>query len=434
MKLEVLTLETGSIGKINDIETYSALIQPEILVPPVTLEKAQSLIMQYAKPVDSEKVCISSALGRVLYDDILAPLNVPPFNLSPLDGFAIRAMDVAAASPHFPALIDVHQEIHAGCNSEIAVGRNQAARIMTGAPLPQGADVVIKLEDVELTDNMLVIKSAMTPFENVCFAGEDIEQGEQALGRGELISPASIGVLATLGINTVTLFKQPLIAIIGNGDELVDVWEDLSPGKIYDSNSYALASNIQQLGAQPIPAGVTADNLEQIAQKILESLDKSDMVITTGGVSIGDHDLVKSALCSIGAKILFHRVAMRPGTPALGAVKDGKLIICLSGNKAASFVTFQLLVRPALAKLMGLNQFELPKVTALLDEHYRKSCGQRNLLRGQLVYKDNLLKVRITGKQNPGIISSTLNCNALIDLPANCGPLAAGSQVSLFLL
>ncbi len=424
-----------SISKLQGTtEETATIMRPELTISPVSLESAQELIMRYAQPLGFESISIDDAFGRVLYDNVFAPKNIPPFNRSPLDGYALRSMDTTNACPERPVYIEVNQEIQAGSFSQIEVGENQAARIMTGAPLPPRADVIIKIEDVAVAGNTLQINKALSPFENVCFAGEDIEQGEQALYRGEYLSPASIGILAALGFSKVNLYRRVRVAVIGTGDELVAVQEELSPGKIYDSNSHALASNIQQLGAQPLPVGITADNLEQIAQKILESLYKSDMVITTGGVSIGDHDLVKSALCSIGAKILFHRIAMRPGTPALGAVKDGKLIICLSGNKAAAFVTFQLLVRPVLARLMGLNQCKLLKVTALLDEHYRKSCGQRNLLRGQLVYKDNLLKVRITGKQNPGIISSTLNCNALIDLPANCGPLDAGSQVSLFML
>lgn len=427
-------LEDSVLDLQNFSENITVKIKPELTTIPVSLERAQELIMQYAQPLDSESISTDFALGRVLFGDIFAPINIPPFNRSPLDGYALRAEDIIEASSANPIHIEVKQDIQAGNYSQIEVGLNQAARIMTGAPVPPGADVIIRFEDVNVTGNTLAITKTLSPFENVCFAGEDIEQGEQALCGGECICPAGIGILAALGIGTVNVYRKPLVAIIGTGDELVALQDELRPGKIHDSNSYALASYVQQIGAQPILAGTAADNTALIARKIEENLKEADMVITTGGVSVGDYDLVRNALCSIGASILFHRIDMRPGTPALGAEKDGKLIICLSGNKAAAFVTFQLLARPFIAALMGLKACRLSMSTAVLAEHYRKTSGQRNLLRGQLFYSDCLLKVKITGKQNPGIIRSTLNCDALIDIPAKLGPLTPGSRVKVFLL
>jgi molybdopterin molybdotransferase len=431
---EVLSLEENILNPQVTSENLVSTVFPEKVESPISLEFAQELLIQHTKAIGFESISISSALNRVLHEDIIAPLNIPPFNRSPLDGFVLRAADIAKASPANPVYIEVNQNIPAGSPSQKEVGENQAARIMTGAPIPSGADVIIKIEDVNYSGNHVEVTKALSPFENVCFAGEDIEQGEAVLCGGEYICPAGIGILAALGIDVVDVNSIPRVAIIGTGDELISVQDELRPGKIYDSNTFSLASYVQQIGACPVFAGTVTDDTELIAVKILENLKQADMVITTGGVSVGDSDLVCNALRSIGASILFHRIDMRPGTPALGAEKDGKLIICLSGNKAAAFVTFQLLARPAIASLMGIKACCPPVVTAVLGEHYRKTSGQRNLLRGQLSFDDCMLKVNIAGKQNPGIIRSTLNCNALIDVPANFGPLNAGTRVSIFLL
>jgi len=392
------------------------------------------MLLECIQPAGTEKIDIRSALGRVLAEDIYAPVNLPPFNRSPLDGYAVRAEDIAAAAPDCPVLLEISQEIPAGRCSQIELGRNQAAMIMTGAPFPPGADVVIKVEDVKKTANKIEIVSSLQAYTNYCFAGEDIQRGEQALSGGEVIDPASIGILAALGIPVVPVYRLPKVAIIGTGDELVEVHEQLQPGQIFDSNSYALAAYIRQAGAKPILAGTVGDSREMIAQRIAENLDNVDMIITTGGVSVGDFDLVSEALISLGARMLFHRLAMRPGTPVLGAEKNGKLIICLSGNQAAAFVTFHLLAWPVLAGLMGISKRELTCATAVMQGQYPKTSAKRNFLRGRAFLDDGILKVRITGKQNPGVIYSTLYCNALIDVPANSPVLKAGDRVDVFLL
>lgn len=401
---------------------------------PVLLEAALAIISEYAQPAGTERIGIRSALGRVLAEDIYAPVSLPPFNRSPLDGYAVRAEDIAAAAPDCPVLLEISQEIPAGRCSHIELGRKQAAMIMTGAPLPPGADVVIKVEDVKKTANKIEVVSSLQAFANYCFAGEDIQQGERVLSGMEAIGPASIGILAALGIPAVLVYRLPEVAVIGTGDELVDVHEQLKPGQIFDSNSYAIAAYVRQAGANPVLAGTVADSKEMIAQRIAENLDRADMIITSGGVSVGNFDLVGEALVSLGARILFHRIAMRPGTPVLCAEKNGKLIICLPGNQAAAFVTFHLLAGPALAGLMGIAKRELTRATAVMHDQYPKTSAKRNFLRGCAYIHDGILKVRVTGKQNPGVIHSTLYCNALIDVPANSPAIKAGDRVDLLLL
>ena len=403
---------------------------------PVQLETAIEMILQYAQPVGTGKIGIRSALGRVLSEDIHAPVNLPPFNRSPLDGYAVRSEDIAGATTDNPVLLEIRKEITTGnCgNGKVELGKNQAAIVMTGTPLPPGADVVIKLEDVRRIEQKIEVVSPLPAYSNYCFAGEDIRQGERVLSRGSVIDPSSVGILAALGISVVPVYRRPRVAIISNGDELVEVDKQLKPGQIFDSNSYTIASCVRQAGARPIMAGTVGDNMELIARKIAEMLKSADMIITTGGVSVGDFDLVRNALLSQGVKILFHRIAMRPGTPALGAVKNGKLIICLSGNQAAAFVTFHLLAAPAIAGLMGITRSPLTITTAVLHDSYLKTSTQRNFLRGRTFFDEGVLKVKLAEKQDPGIIHSTLYCNALIDVPANSAALQAGTRVKIFLL
>lgn len=400
----------------------------------MSLETAVEMLLQCVQPVGTEKISIKSALGRVLSEDLFAPINLPPFNRSPLDGYAVRSEDIATAAPDRPVLLEIRQEIPVGSYSTIELGRNQAAKVMTGSPLPSGADVVIKFEDVKIINNKVEVAFSLPSYANYCFAGEDIQQGERVLCKGNVIDPASIGILAALGISVVPVYCLPKVAIIVTGEELVEITEQLKPGKIFNSNSYVLAAYIRQAGVETVRTEIVNDNKEKIARKISENLESVDMVITTGGVSVGDYDFVREALISIGAELLFHKIAMRPGSPALSAVKDGKLIICLSGNQAAAFTTFHLLAVPVLAGLMGMAKRQLSSTTAVLVDDYPKNITQRNFLRGQAFFDDGHVKVRLTGKQNPGIIKSTFASNALIDVPADTRNLKAGTRVKIFFL
>ena len=270
------------------------------------------MLFQHIQPIGTETVSTESALGRVLSEDVYAPVNLPPFNRSPLDGYAVRANDIAGAAPDNPVVLEINREITLENVGQSKLGKNQAAAIMTGSPFPSGADVVIKLEDVKKTDNKKIrIFSSLPAFSNYCFAGEDIQKGELVLDKGSVIDPTSVGILAGLGLSTVAVYRVPKVVIAGNGSELVNVHGQLKPGQVFDSNSYSIAAYVQKLGASPIYAGTTGDSTEMISRKISEKIKTADMVIMTGGVSVGSRDLVKEALLLLGAKILFHRIAMR---------------------------------------------------------------------------------------------------------------------------
>ena len=401
----------------------------------VSLDDAVVLITDHTRIVGEEEIALLSALGRVISKDIFAPGNFPPFDRSPLDGYAVRATDIKEAKPGKPVELEVSQEIPAGNYSEIEVVRNQAAKILTGAPIPPGADVVIRFEDVKKKKGPRIeVFNPMPAYSNYCFAGEDIQEGEMVLAAGSRVDPAVITLFAALGFYFAPVYRIPQITIISTGDELVDINEQLASGKIYNSNSYSIAADVQLTGARPVCSGIVEDNPELIANKIEAALEISDMVITTGGISVGDYDVVKEALTIMGADILFHRVNMRPGSPALGAVKNGKIIISLSGNPAAAFVSYHLIAKPVILKLMGMTKWEFISSTAVLQEDYPKASKPRRFLRGRAFLDVGELKVRLTGKQNPGIIRSMLNCNCLIDIPANSPGLKAGDNVRVILL
>ncbi|WP_418792277.1 gephyrin-like molybdotransferase Glp [Phosphitispora sp. TUW77] len=400
----------------------------------ISLEEAVAMIIAHTKIVGKEEISLLSALGRVLSEDIFAPISIPPFNRSPLDGYALRAKDIEKADLSEPVELEVSQEIQAGNYSDIEVKRNKAVKILTGAPIPPGADVVIRFEDVEKTGSRIKVFKPLTAYSNYCFAGEDVFKGEMVVSAGTVINPEIITVLAGLGIGALNVYCIPKITIISTGNELVDINEQLFAGKIYNSNLYAIAAEVRRMGAMPVHEGIVGDQIDLIAEKIDVGLKSSDMVITTGGVSVGDYDLVKQAITSLGANIVFHGVNMRPGTPAICAVKNGKIIIGLSGNPGAAYVSYHLIAKPAIFKLMGLDKWQPASSTAVLQDDYPKVSKQRRFLKGQVYLDDGIVKVSLTGKQNPGIIKSMINCNALVDVPANTIGLKAGNRVNVVLL
>lgn len=400
----------------------------------ISLEEAVEAVLEQVRIVGKEKSSLASALGRVIAEDVYAPINLPPFNRSPLDGYAVRSEDIAEAKPHKAVELDVALEIPAGTYSNVELKRGQAAKILTGAPIPSGSDVVIRFEDVEELGTKIKVFNPLPAFANYCFAGEDVKKDELIITKGSVVKPATIGMLAGLGLNEVLVYEPPRIALLSTGDELTAVGEQLLLGKIYNSSLYALAAEIAEAGAKPVSKEIVRDDLKLIAEKIAKALKDSDMIITTGGVSVGDYDLVKDALDLIGAKIIFHRVNIRPGTPVLFAVKEGKAIIGLSGNPAAALIAYHLIAKPAIYKLAGRADFELKSTVGILVDDFLKSSKQRRFVRGQAFFEQGILKVELTGKQNPGIMKSMLNCNALVDIPANTPSVKAGTEVKVILL
>ena len=400
----------------------------------IALEDAQTLLLQDACPIGEERVPLAMAAGRVLSRDIEAPIELPSFDKSPLDGYALRAVDIARAKETNPVVLEVTEEVAAGYAAEKNVLPGTTIKVMTGAPIPEGADVVIRFEDVVRTGQSIQVPCFLQSGSNIIRAGEDVKKAETIAARGALIVPPLVGLLAALGCAEVPVFNKLKIAIASTGDELVDVSQPVGPGKIYNSNLYSLVAACSQMGAQVEVLGNVVDQAVAVAEKIAQGLSLADVVITTGGVSVGDYDAVPEALESLGAEIIFRGVNMKPGSPALAAKKDGKFILCLSGNPAAALITFELIVAPLLKKMLGFACYLPAKAQAVFNDDFVKPSPQRRFLRGHFHLGNEANHVTLTGGQGNGALQSMVHCNVLVDVPGGSGKLQKGQTVTVLII
>ncbi|HEY3425693.1 MAG TPA: gephyrin-like molybdotransferase Glp [Negativicutes bacterium] len=400
----------------------------------ISLEEAQTVLLELVHPVQEGCVSLFDAVGSVLSQDIRANENLPPFNKSPLDGYALQAKDTEKAKLSTPVTLTVIEEVRAGYMPKEKVISGTAIKVMTGAPIPEGADVVIQYEDVNREGNALKLFYPLTAGNNIILAGEDVVKGEAVGARGSLLTPPLVGLLAAIGLAEVPVFNKVRIAILSTGDELLDPSETLYPGKIYNSNLHTLCAFCSNLGAEPVPLGIVPDEQEATAKRISQALEEADLVITTGGVSVGDYDVVLDSLKQIGSNIIFWKVDMKPGSPIVAAEKNNKLIIGLSGNPAAAFITFGLIVIPLIKKMMGFDRHLPFKIPGILEGSFNKSSSQRRFLRAQVQRKNEINYLKLTGEQSNGVLKSMINCNALIDIPAGSGPLFAGQEVAAVIM
>ncbi|WP_371379962.1 gephyrin-like molybdotransferase Glp [Sporomusa aerivorans] len=400
----------------------------------ISLEEAHAILGELVQPVKPGYVSLFAAAGRVLCRDIQSGVNLPAFSKSPLDGYAVQAGDTQTASRSQPVVLEVIEEVRAGYVPQRKVVSGTAIKVMTGAPVPEGADEIIKYEDVVRENNHISLSYPLQPGKNVIKAGEDVTLGEMIACRGALLNPPLVGLLAAVGIAQVPVYEKVKVAILSTGDELVDPATALLPGKIYNSNLHSLNAFCSQLGTEPISMGIVPDEKEAIVARLGQALSAADLVITTGGVSVGDYDVVPDALEAIGAEIAFWKVDMKPGSPVIAARYNQKLIIGLSGNPAAAFITFDLIVVPLIKKMMGLAEQFPPKISAILTDSFNKPSQQRRFLRARVQRDNEMNYVKLTGEQSNGVLKSMIDCNALIDVPAGSGPLIAGQEVSAVVL
>jgi len=400
----------------------------------ISLEEAQAILLDKAINIGQNNNNLTDTLGRTLSKDIIAQENVPPFPRSPYDGYAFRSADTMSASDDNPVILDVIEEVPAGYTAKNCINSGQAIKILTGAPIPEGADAVCKFEETSIKDNKVALYKYYKPQEGIVPAGEDIAKGTLIASKGTVVTPPLMGMLAALGISVVPVFKRPLIAIGSTGDELCDVSETLAPGKIRNSNSYTLQGYIRSIGAEPIVIGMCQDRIEDVASLIEQGLERADLVLTTGGVSVGDYDVVRHAVDYLQAEILFWKVDIKPGSPILAAVKNDKLIIGLSGNPAAAMVTFQLLVVPLIKKIMGRQDYLHPQIDVILKDDFPKASPRRRFLRGKLVMENGIAYMEVTGGQGNGVLSSLEGCNLLAEIPAQSGPIQAGKKLKAYII
>ena len=391
------------------ISTTSAKVAERSL----TVEDALERILVGIPSMPSHEVRLPDALGRILAEDATADRDVPPFTNSAMDGYAVRGADVA----HAPSRLTVVGDIAAGAVPERGIGPGEAMRIMTGAPLPHGADTIVRVED---TDNgMEIVRvTVITPTGmSVRQAGEDLQAGEIVLTRGTLVRPAEIGVLATTGRARARVVRAPLVAVLSTGDEVVELDAELRPGQIRDANRYSLSAAVRAAGCEPWMLGIVRDSAQALREALREAL-AADVIVTSGGVSVGDHDHVKPVVSEMGT-MDFWSIAIRPGRPlAFGELRDGERrvpIFGLPGNPVSSLLTFELFVRPALLRMAGHQSVSRPRARARLVERIEKPAHLRFFARG--IYASGAGIVRTTGPQGSGILRSMAQANCLIDLP-----------------
>jgi molybdopterin molybdotransferase len=396
----------------------------------ITFKEALGRILSHVQPLGSEKVSLLEALGRVMAEDIYANRNIPPLDNSGMDGYAVKYADIRNGSKGRPIHLKVVENLPAGSVSTKRLGKGQAIRIMTGAPIPKGADTVIPVEETEEKDGFVSIFKAVPFGEYIRRAGEDVKRGDGVLSRGDFIRPAEVGMLASVGRSFVSVYQRPMVAILCTGEELVDVDGDLDEVKIISSNLYTLAAQVKDCGAIPIQLGIARDQKEEIREKLRQGI-RADVLISSAGVSVGDYDFVKGALSDLGMEMVFWRVAMKPGKPLAFGTMNGKPVFGLPGNPAASMVSFEQFVRPSLLKMMGHRQLFRPVIEAVLKEDIRREPKKRHFIRASVSIEKDDYVVAIPGA---GGLSAMIRANGWIVIPEDQEIVRAGEKVKVQLL
>ncbi|HIU77214.1 MAG TPA: molybdopterin molybdotransferase MoeA [Candidatus Pelethocola excrementipullorum] len=400
----------------------------------ISLEQARELLFRIPISYETTSVPISAACGKILASDYYAPCGLPTFSKSPLDGYAFRSCDSVGASHKHPVALEIIEEIRAGDYPQKALGPFQAAKILTGAPIPVGADAVVRFEDTAFTPDKVEIFRTYLSDTNIIHEGEDMEKGALAASSGTCVTPPTAGLLASLGFSHIEVYQKPSIALISTGNELIEPGNPLGPGKIYNSNLYTIGSYIEAAGAELSYTGMAEDRDDAIASQILGAMKSSQMIVTTGGVSVGDYDRVRTALESFGAEILFWRIALKPGAAILAALFQGRLILGLSGNPGSAATALHLLGVPYIRKLCGRKDILPAPVQALLKEDFNKSSPNRRFLHGKIVYQGGHTYFSRTGHQGNHVISSFVGCDALADIPAGSPKIPAGTMLNTYFI
>ncbi|NGT47678.1 molybdopterin molybdotransferase MoeA [Clostridium perfringens] len=402
----------------------------------IALEEALEILNKNTKALKSEVVSIKDSLKRVLYGDVKSKINNPPFNKSVFDGYAFKSEDSKGTSKENPIELKIVDEIFAGDFSEIEIKSGEAIRIMTGAPIPVGADCVLKQEETERHGDLVKIFKEMKANENISFMGEDIKIGETLIKKGKRLDYADLGIIASSGISEVLVYKKPRVSIISTGDEVCDINSTLKPGKIYDSNLYSLSGRIEELGYNVLSMEHVGDNILKIGEAIEKAFEKSDIVFTTGGASVGEKDLMQKVSESIGFEKLFWKIKIKPGSAVVCSKRQEKILISLSGNPNAALTTFELLGKSVLKKLEGEEEnINIKREKGILMDSFNKKSPQRRFLRGNVIYDEKGAKVYITQiKSGNGILSSLLNANCLIEIEKRNEGLNRGEVVNIIKL
>ena len=403
-------------------------------------EAIQRLLSAFSS-LESETVSITKAVGRVIAESVQATFDIPPFDNSSMDGFAVRAADISKANSDDGVVVNVVADIPAGQVSDISLGKGEAARIMTGAPLPAGADAVVPVEDTDFNDRqpgaaappIATLYRAVKPGENVRPRGQDAASGEVVVLAGLRLRPQDIGFLAMLGMAQVNVIRIPRVAIFSSGDELIPVHSTLAPGKIYDSNTYALIAQVEKCGAYPLNFGIVPDSIDAVRACLDRAVsERVDLILSSAGVSVGAFDFVKHVV-EQGGSLGFWRVNMRPGKPLAFGEYKGIPYIGLPGNPVSAFVGFEVFVRPSILNMSGVGDTSRPVIKVRILETI-ESDGRESYLRGVVTHNRGGWEARLTGHQGSGNLRSLVQANALLLVPSGVKSLPIGAVVDAWRL
>lgn len=423
-------------------EECDPMRQDEHLYPILSVEKALERVLSVFDPLPAERVPLLEALDCVLAEDVHATGDIPPHANTAMDGYAVHAADTTGASPDRPRTLTVIENLAAGYVAQSRVHPGEAIRIMTGAPLPDGADAVIPFEDTEQVGDKVTLFAEVEEAENVRFAGEDVKAGTQVLWAGTRLRPQELGMLAALGYPEVSVIRRPRVAILATGDELVDIDAPLTPGKIRNANGYSNAAQVMKYGGEPLMLGIAEDTIDDLTGRIRAGIAQgADLLLTSGGVSVGDFDVVKQVLVAEG-EMTFWRVRMKPGKPLafgqLTADVDGERrtvpVLGMPGNPVSAMVSFELFVRPSILKMRGLTDLDRPLIDVILDDPVPSKDDRRHYVRVHVEARDGAYHARLTGEQGSGILNSMVKANALAIIPESWPSAPTAASVKAFFL
>ncbi|MDU9692091.1 molybdopterin molybdotransferase MoeA [Priestia aryabhattai] len=388
---------------------------------PISIPEAIEKVMTYKRKGSIERVSITESYGRYLGEDIIADQNVPHFNKSLYDGFAVRAQDCVEVSSEHPVEFEVVGEIGAGSVFEEELKPFQAVRIMTGAQVPHPCDAVVMLEVTKSYEKegktYMALSRRASKWEHIALKGEETKKGDVLVSKGTRINPGVTAFLATFGYADVAVVKQPIVGVLTTGSELLDVNEPLEPGKIRNSNSYMALAQIVRSGGIPKYLGKLEDDFDRCYEAVEKALEEVDILLTTGGVSVGDYDYLPAIYKKLGANVLFNKIAMRPGSVTTVAERNGQLLFGLSGNPSACYVGFELFVRPIVRSFLHSPAPHLHKTKAVLNGRFKEPNAFTRMVRGEITDEGGRLLVTPVGMDKSGAISSLAAANGLIVLP-----------------
>ncbi|MBU2603813.1 MAG: molybdopterin molybdotransferase MoeA [Actinobacteria bacterium] len=398
----------------------------------ITIEEARRLVLAEAAALQPEELAVAETLGRVLARDVVAPHAIPPFDNSAMDGFAVRAADTTGAGEK-PIRLRISETVPAGHVARLELNAGEAVKIMTGAPMPRGADAVVEVESTEADGDHVLICRQVDVGTSVRFAGEDVRAGDTVLHAGDVVGPAEIGLAASMGQPVLLVHRRPRVAIVSTGSELVEIDQSIAPGQIRNSNSYSMQAQCREVGIDAERLGIAPDE-RGATRRLLEKGLGYDVLITSGGVSVGEFDFVKDVQDELGVERKLWQVAMKPGKPLVFGVRGGCLVFGVPGNPVAAMVSFELFVRPALLTMMGHRKVLRPTYRAIIEEDLPNRHGRVQVVRVRARRVGDRWYATSTGPQGSGILRSMVNADGLVFVPADTHGIKAGDEVEMTLL